>query len=112
LLLLRQRPGSELVGDAGQLANKCPKLIQERDNRRRHDEPLMGRMTLNAQLLEDVEVSATNRICEGHARPKDMSDVSDGCQPNELRTLKEFEIHQLHPFGLGRVIREPDRCRQ
>jgi len=69
----------------------------------------MGRMTLNAQLLGDVEVSATNRICEDHTRPKDMSDVSDGCQPNELRTLKELEMHQLHSFGLGRVICEHDR---
>jgi hypothetical protein len=41
-------------------------------------------MALNAQLLGDVKISATNCICENHARPKDVSDVSDGRQPNEL----------------------------
>ena len=69
----------------------------------------MGRMTLNAQLLDDVEVSATNCICEDHARPKDVSDVGDGGQPNELRAPEECEMHQLHAFGLGRVLREHDR---
>ena len=44
----------------------------------------MGCMTLNAQLLDDVEVPTTNRIREDHAWPINVSDVSDGGQPNEL----------------------------
>ena len=53
----------------------------------------MGRMTLNAQLLDDVEVSATNCIREDHAGPKHVSDVSDSGQPNELRAFEECKMH-------------------
>ena len=84
LLLLRQRPRSELIGDADQLASECPKLIKERDDHRRHDEPLMGRMALNAQLLGNAKVTAANCVREDHARPKDMGHVGDGRQPSEL----------------------------
>jgi len=73
-----------LVGVAGQLARECSKLAEERDHRRGHDQPLMGRVTLNTQLLDDAKVTAANCIRKRHTGPEGMGHVSDGRQPNKL----------------------------
>ena len=66
-------------------------------------------MALDAQLLGNTEVASAHSTSKHHARPKDVSHVGYGCEPNKLGLVKEFQVHELHTLGFSRVPSEHDR---
>jgi hypothetical protein len=93
---------------ARRLASKCPKLVKQCRHCRGDDAPLVSSVALDAKLFDDVEVASARSIRKHHARPKDVSHVGDGCEPNDLWFIKESQVHELHALRFSRVLGEHD----